>query len=70
MIIHKQKKFKSKVFDHVLSDRALMIKRNDGVEMVEDMQLPGTYTYEETDKSIYEEQIDYKEFVAILLGEA
>ena len=70
MIVHEDVILNKKVFDYVRSDALLVIKRNDGVEMFDDLQLKGEYTYEETDKPIDTKPVNYAEVVAILLGEA
>ena len=70
MIVHEDVELNKKIFDYVNSDALLVIRRNDGQEMFDDLQLKGEYTYEETDKPIDTKPINYAKVVAILLGEA
>jgi len=56
-------------FDFVYSDKKCIMRRDDGEEMAEDLIIPGTHTYEETDRKRGEKPIDENEqALKILLG--
>lgn len=52
----------------VRSDERYIIRRDDGIEMYEDLIKPGAHTYVETDRKIGEKQ-DYETAMKILLGQ-
>ena len=69
MIKHEPFVLDTTEYDYVYSDALLMIKRDDGKELYDDLILPGTHTYEETDRKIGEKPIDENEqALKILLG--
>lgn len=66
MIIHEEVELQEEIFDFVRSDTYYM-QRDDGETMVEDLIIPESHTYIETDRRIFDRD-DYELAAKILLG--